>query len=65
VLDRLTAPTSRVVPVLGTVYLVYLATQPPPAQWVGLACLLILSPFVGGWLLGRYADVGPWADDGG
>jgi hypothetical protein len=64
-LDRLTAPTSRVVPVLGTLYLGYLTTQPPPARWVGLGCLSVLTPFVVGWALGRYRGIGPWADGEG
>jgi len=59
-LDALSS--SKLVPVLGTVYLVYLASQPPPARWVGLACLAILSPFAAGWLLGRFAGIGPWAE---
>ncbi|MDS0284134.1 hypothetical protein [Haloarcula onubensis] len=59
-LDALSS--SRLVPVLGTVYLVYLASQPPPARWVGLGCLAILSPFAVGWALGRFAGVGPWAE---
>jgi hypothetical protein len=62
VLDRLSSPTSKVVPILGTLYLVYLASQPPPARWVGLGCLAILAPFTLGWALGRFADVGPWAE---
>ena len=60
--DGLSSLTSRIIPVFGTLYLVYLVTQPPPARWVGLACLAVLAPCVAGWLLGRYADVGPWAD---
>ena len=60
-LDRFTSPTSKIVPVLGTLYLVYLASQPPPARWVGLVCLAILAPFAVGWALGRFAGVGPWA----
>jgi hypothetical protein len=59
-LDSLSA--SRLVPVLGSLYLVYLASQPPPARWVGLGCLAILAPFGVGWALGRFAGVGPWAD---
>ena len=62
-LDGLSSLTNRIVPVFGTLYLVYLATQPPPARWVGLGCLAILTPFVAGWLLGRYAGVGPWAGE--
>ncbi len=57
--------SSRLVPVLGTVYLVYLATQPPPARWVGLGCLAIIAPFAAGWLLGRFAGIGPWASRNG
>ena len=59
-LDALSS--SKLVPILGTVYLVYLASQPPPARWVGLACLAILAPFAAGWLLGRFAGIGPWAE---
>ncbi|WP_262177810.1 hypothetical protein [Haloarcula laminariae] len=54
--------SSRLVPVLGTVYLVYLASQPPPARWVGLACLAVVAPLAAGWLVGRFAGVGPWAE---
>ncbi|WP_232700435.1 hypothetical protein [Halobacterium wangiae] len=54
---------ARLLPVAGTAYLVWLATQPPPARWVGLGCLAILVPFVGGWLLGNVAGIGPWAPD--
>lgn len=63
--------TRIVVPVVGTGYLFYLALQPPPARWVGIACLAVLTPFVAGWVLGRVAGVGPWAggkeggEDGG
>jgi hypothetical protein len=59
-LDRLSS--SRLVPVLGTIYLVYLASQPPPARWVGLGCLAIVAPLAAGWLLGRFAGIGPWAE---
>ncbi|MDS0258762.1 hypothetical protein NDI56_05070 [Haloarcula sp. S1CR25-12] len=54
--------TSRIILLLGPIYLVYMALQPPPTRWVGLACLAVLTPFAVGWLLGRYADVGPWAE---
>jgi hypothetical protein len=46
----------------GLVYLGYLATQPPPARWVGIGCLVVVAPFLAGWLLGNLAGVGPWAD---
>ena len=59
-LDRLSS--SKVVPVLGTAYLLYMVSQPPPMRWVGLGCLAILTPFAIGWLLGRGAGVGPWAE---
>jgi len=62
ILDRLSSPSSTVVPILGTIYLLYLASQPPPARWVGLGCLAVLAPFGAGWLLGRFADIGPWAE---
>jgi len=54
--------SSRLVPVLGTIYLVYLASQPPPARWVGLGCLAVITPLAVGWLLGRLVGVGPWAE---
>jgi hypothetical protein len=62
VLDGITGATSRVLPVVGTLYLLYLVTQPPPARWVGLACLAILAPFAVGWAAGRAFGVGPWGD---
>jgi hypothetical protein len=54
---------SRSLPVVGVAYLAFLASQPPPARWVGLACLAVVAPFAVGWALGRFAGVGPWADD--
>jgi hypothetical protein len=54
---------SRLLPLAGAAYLVYLATQPPPARWVGLGCLAVLAPLFAGWLLGNVAGVGPWAPD--
>lgn len=53
---------ARALPVVGTAYLVYLALQPPPVRYVGVLCLLVVAPFAAGWALGRFADVGPWAD---
>lgn len=49
---------------VGTLYLVYLAVQPPPARWVGLACLTVVVPLLVGWLFGQ-VGVGPWADETG
>lgn len=55
---------ARLLPVAGTTYLVYLASQPPPARWVGLGCLAVLTPFLAGWVFGNVFGVGPWADGG-
>ena len=49
---------------VGTLYLVYLALQPPPARWVGIACLAVVVPMLVGRLLGRVFGVGPWAESG-
>ncbi|MFB6068883.1 MAG: hypothetical protein ABEJ90_03045 [Halobacterium sp.] len=54
---------SRSLPFVGVAYLGYLASQPPPARWVGLGCLAILLPVLAGWLLGNVADIGPWASE--
>lgn len=53
----------RSIPLLGTLYLVYLALQPPPVRYVGIACLAVVTPFLLGWLAGNVVGVGPWADD--
>lgn len=53
----------RALPIAGTVYLAYLATQPPPLRWVGLACLAVVVPFLLGWVAGNVFGVGPWAPD--
>jgi hypothetical protein len=54
---------NRLLPAVGTLYLVYLALQPPPVRWVGLICLAVVTPFVLGWLAGNLLDIGPWAGD--
>jgi len=54
---------ARSLPLAGVAYLLFLATRPPPARWVGLGCLVVLAPFVVGWALGRFAGIGPWSDD--
>ncbi|MES3518201.1 MAG: hypothetical protein PPP58_11100 [Natronomonas sp.] len=63
--DRIRSGLRRSLPFVGTLYLVYLATQPPPARWVGIACLVVVTPFLLGWALGRFFDTGPWADADG
>lgn len=50
-------------PLVGTAYLVYLALQPPPVRYVGLGCLVVVTPLLSGWIAGAAFDVGPWADD--
>ena len=56
---------SRSLPAVGTLYLIYLASQPPPARYVGIACLAVVTPFLAGWVAGNVFGVGPWADAGG
>jgi hypothetical protein len=50
-------------PPVGSLYLLYLATRPPPARYVGILGLVVVVPLLGGWLLGTVADVGPWAEN--
>ena len=52
----------RLWPLVGTLYLVYLALQPPPARYVGLLCLAVVAPVAPGWFAGNALGVGPWAD---
>jgi hypothetical protein len=49
-------------PLVGTAYLVYLALQEPPIQYVGVICLVVVTPLLAGWIVGNVFDVGPWAD---
>lgn len=53
----------RSLPLVGTLYLVYLVTLPPPARYVGILCLAVVTPFLLGWVAGNVFGVGPWADD--
>lgn len=48
-------------PFVGSVYLLYLALQPPPTRYVGLLGLVIVTPLLTGWLVGRILGIGPWA----
>ncbi|MFQ3319231.1 MAG: hypothetical protein ACI8UR_002116 [Natronomonas sp.] len=50
-------------PLVGTAYLIYLAIQAPPARYVGLIGLLMVTPLLVGWGVGSLFGVGPWADD--
>jgi len=49
-------------PIFGSMYLLYLALQPPPVRYVGLGGLVIVTPLLFGWAIGRLFGVGPWAD---
>jgi len=62
-LATLSSLLSRSLPVIGTLYLVYLALQPPPVRYVGIACLAVVTPFLAGWVLGNVFGIGPWATD--
>ncbi|QSG14396.1 hypothetical protein [Halapricum desulfuricans] len=53
----------RSLPLVGTLYLIYLALQPPPLRWIGLICLAVVTPVAVGWLLGNLFGIGPWAPD--
>ncbi|MCG1001990.1 MULTISPECIES: hypothetical protein [Halobacterium] len=53
---------ARLLPVAGIAYLGYLASQPPPARWVGLGCLAVVAPFAAGWVAGNVFGVGPWSE---
>lgn len=53
----------RSLPVIGTLYLVYLALQPPPLRWVGVICLAVLTPVLLGWVLGHVFGIGPWSSN--
>lgn len=51
----------RAFPLIGLAYLLFLTTREPPVSWMGIACLVIITPFVIGWALGRFVGIGPWA----
>lgn len=53
----------RAWPLVGTLYLGYLAVQAPPARYVGVGGLVVVAPLLVGWALGELFGVGPWADD--
>jgi hypothetical protein len=64
VFERFRSVARTAWPILGSVYLLYLALQPPPARYVGIVGLAVVAPLLAGWALGRLAGIGPWADDG-
>lgn len=63
-LERVRSSLRAAWPLLGSVYLLYLALQPPPVRYVGLGGLVIVTPLLLGWALGRLFGVGPWTDTG-
>jgi hypothetical protein len=51
----------RAWPFVGSLYLVYLALQPPPVRYVGVVGLAVVTPLLAGWVAGSVFGVGPWA----
>lgn len=67
-LDRLRSFLHDAWPFVGAAYLSYLALRPPPVRYVGVGGLVVVTPLLLGWTVGRLFGVGPWADgtaDGG
>lgn len=50
-------------PFIGSLYLLYLALQQPPVRYVGIGGLLIVTPLLLGWTIGRLFGIGPWAQN--
>lgn len=48
-------------PFVGWAYLCYLTLQPPPVRYVGIGGLVVVTPLLIGWVLGRAFGIGPWA----
>ncbi|TKR28013.1 hypothetical protein [Natronomonas salsuginis] len=48
-------------PFVGSAYLLYLALQQPPVRYVGVIGLVVVTPLLAGWTVGRLFGVGPWA----
>lgn len=63
-LDRVRSILSDAWPFVGAAYLAYLALRPPPVRYVGVGGLMIVTPLLFGWTVGRLFGVGPWANDG-
>lgn len=51
----------RAWPLLGTLYLGYLAFQSPPVNYVGMVGLAVVTPLLVGWVVGGVFGVGPWS----
>lgn len=61
-LERVRRFLDQAWPLLGSIYLLYLALEPPPVRYVGIGGLVVVTPLLFGWALGRFVGVGPWAD---
>ncbi len=61
-LERVRSVLRTAWPIVGSIYLLYLALQPPPVRYVGIGGLVIVTPLLIGWALGRLFGIGPWAD---
>ncbi len=61
-LERVWSVLRTAWPIIGSIYLLYLALQPPPVRYVGIGGLVIVTPLLFGWALGRLFGIGPWAD---
>jgi hypothetical protein len=48
-------------PFVGSAYLLYLALQQPPVRYVGVIGLVVVTPLLAGWTVGRLFGIGPWA----
>jgi hypothetical protein len=48
-------------PFVGWAYLVHVALQPPPARYVGIVGVAIVTPLLLGWTAGKLLGIGPWA----
>lgn len=60
-LDSLRSILRAAWPFAGAAYLLYLALQQPPVRYVGLGGLLVVTPLLVGWIIGRLFGIGPWA----
>jgi hypothetical protein len=61
-IERIRAALRTAWPIIGSAYLVYLALQPPPVRYVGIGGLVVVTPLLIGWALGRIVGIGPWAE---
>ncbi len=60
--ERLRSFISDAWPFVGALYLLYLALQAPPVRYVGIGGLVIVTPLLFGWTVGRLFGIGPWAE---